>query len=55
MIEAAEISVVLDRAKGWRPAPPAAREHALVITKLEEALMWAHRRDEVIDETEPRA
>ncbi len=55
MIEVAEIRAVLERARGWRPAPPGAREHALVITKLEEALMWAQRRDEVVREEEPRA
>jgi hypothetical protein len=55
LIEAAEIREVLERAKCWRPERTAAREHALVITKLEEALMWVQRRDEVIDETEPRA
>jgi hypothetical protein len=55
LIEAAEIRAVLERAKGWWPARSGAREHALVITKLEEALMWAQRRDEVVREEEPRA
>lgn len=38
------IAVVLDRLRSFQKSPYSCRENALMITKLEEALMWGHKR-----------
>ena len=42
--DAAVISVVLDRLRGFQNGPYRCRENAVVITKLEEAMMWMAKR-----------
>ncbi len=38
------IAIVLDRLRAFQSGPYACRENLLAITKLEEALMWLHKR-----------
>jgi hypothetical protein len=38
------IAVVLDRLRAFQRGPFASRENAVTVTKLEEALMWQHKR-----------
>lgn len=38
------IAIILDRMRSFQEGPYACRENALAITKLEEALMWLHKR-----------
>ena len=38
------LAVVLDRLRGFQEGPYACRENAVAITKVEEALMWLHKR-----------
>lgn len=41
------IAIVIDRMRGFQSGDYACRDNALVLTKLEEALMWLrHRTDE---------
>ena len=40
----AVLAVLLDRYRGFQSGPLSCRENAIVITKLEEALMWMQRR-----------
>lgn len=42
--EAALIVVLLDRLRAFQSGPFACRENAIMITKIEEALMWTERR-----------
>ena len=42
--DAAVLAVLLDRYRGFQSGPFACRENAIVITKLEEALMWMQKR-----------
>ena len=42
--DAAVLVVLLDRYRGFQSGPFACRENAIVITKLEEALMWMQKR-----------
>lgn len=44
LTDAALIAVLLDRFRGFQSGPFSCRENAIVITKLEEALMWAQKR-----------
>ena len=44
ILDATLIAVVLDRMRDFQGGPFACRENALVITKLEEALMWMRER-----------
>jgi hypothetical protein len=44
LTEAAVIAALIDRLRGFQMGAFACRENALVITKLEEALMWTHKR-----------
>ena len=41
--DAAVLSIVLDRYRGFQSGPFACRSNAIVITKLEEALMWMQK------------
>ena len=38
------IAVVIDRMRGFQSGQFACRENALALTKLEEAVMWLHKR-----------
>lgn len=38
------INIVLARLEGFQASPYSCRENAIAITKLEEALLWLHRR-----------
>ena len=38
------LAVVLDRFRSFQRGPFSCRENAIVITKLEEAMMWMHKR-----------
>lgn len=38
------LAVVLDRFRSFQRGPFSCRENAVVITKLEEAMMWMHKR-----------
>lgn len=38
------IAVVIDRMRGFQSGPFACPENALALTKLEEAMMWLHKR-----------
>ncbi len=38
------LAVVEDRLKGFQNGPLSCRENALALTKLQECLMWLHRR-----------
>lgn len=38
------IAIVIDRLRGFQSSPFACRENALMLTKLEEGLMWSHKR-----------
>lgn len=38
------IAIVIDRLRGFQAGPMACRENALMLTKLEEALMWCQAR-----------
>ncbi len=38
------IAVILDRMRAFQKGKYACRENAITITKLEEALMWQHKR-----------
>lgn len=42
--DAALITILLDRYRGFQAGPFACRENALVITKLEESLLWMKSR-----------
>jgi len=42
--DAALLTILLDRYRGFQAGPFACRENALVITKLEEALLWMKHR-----------
>lgn len=39
-----ELAILIDRFEGFQKGPYACRENAIVITKLQEALMWMQRR-----------
>lgn len=43
-LDAVLLAVVLDRFESFQAGPFASRENAIVITKLEEALMWIGKR-----------
>jgi hypothetical protein len=38
------LAIVLDRLRGFQESPFKCRENAVAITKLEEAMMWLHKR-----------
>jgi len=38
------LAVMLDRMRGFQNGPFKNRENAIVVTKLEEAMMWLHKR-----------
>lgn len=38
------LAIILDRFRSFQQGPFRCRENAVVITKLEEALMWMHKR-----------
>lgn len=38
------LAVLIDRLQGFQRGPYACRENALALTKLEEAMMWLHKR-----------
>lgn len=38
------LAIVIDRMRGFQAGPYACRENAIVLTHLEEALMWLQRR-----------
>lgn len=40
------LAIVLDRLQGFQQGPVSCRENAIVITKLEECLMWLRKRAE---------
>lgn len=42
--DAVLVAILLDRYRGFQAGPFACRENALVITKLEEALLWMQKR-----------
>ncbi len=44
VIDGALLAIVLDRYAGFQSGPFRSRENAVVITKLEEALMWMKKR-----------
>ena len=44
LLDPALVAVLLDRYRGFQDGPFRCRENALVITKLEEALLWMHKR-----------
>jgi len=46
IIDSDLLEIVLDRMKSFQEGPFSSRENAIVITKLEEALMWMNRRVE---------
>jgi hypothetical protein len=46
IIDSDLIEIVLDRMKSFQAGPFSSRENAIVITKLEEVLMWMNRRVE---------
>jgi len=46
VIDSDLLEIVLDRMKSFQEGPFKSRENAIVITKLEEALMWMNRRVE---------
>ena len=46
VIDSDLLEIVLDRMKSFQSGPFSSRENAIVITKLEECLMWMNRRVE---------
>lgn len=42
--EASVIAVLIDRLRGFQAGPYACRENAIILTKLEECLMWTRAR-----------
>jgi hypothetical protein len=44
LTQEALLAVVLDRLRGFQKGPFACRENALAITKIEEGLLWLHKR-----------
>lgn len=42
--EQALLAIVLDRLRGFQTGPYSSRENSIMITKLEEALMWSEKR-----------
>ena len=47
MTEAALLSILIDRLRGFQAGPYACRENAIQLTKLEEVMHWTrHRADE---------
>lgn len=45
--EAVLMAILIDRMRGFQSGPYACRENAIILTKLEECLMWTrHRADE---------
>ncbi len=46
IIDSDLLEIVLDRMKSFQQGPFSSRENAIVITKLEECLMWMNRRVE---------
>lgn len=46
VIDSDLLEIVLDRMKSFQEGPFRSRENAIVITKLEEAIMWMNRRVE---------
>jgi len=38
------LAVVIDRLRGFQSGPFACRDNAVALTKLEEAVMWLHKR-----------
>jgi hypothetical protein len=46
VIDSDLLEIVLDRMKSFQQGPFSSRENAIVITKLEECLMWMNRRVE---------
>ncbi len=45
VLEGTLLQIILDRQKAFQAGPFACRENALVITKLEEALLWLKARE----------
>ena len=43
-LDPALVAVLLDRYRAFQAGPFSCRENAMVITKLEEALLWMHKR-----------
>ena len=46
VIDSDLLEIVRDRLKGFQDGPYACRENAIVLTHIEEALMWLNRRVE---------
>ncbi len=38
------LAIIADRLRGFQSSPFSCRENALALTKIEEALMWLHKR-----------
>lgn len=47
IVEAALLVVLMDRLRGFQAGPYSSRENAIILTKLEECLLWTkHRADQ---------